>query len=329
MNLLIGTRYLFGIKMNKDFLLVSDFNKADIIHLIRLAIAMKNEEREEAAWEDGYANGEPVFLGEGHLLALIFEKPSLRTRVSFEAAMQNLGGGSIFLSKDEIQIGKREEIKDVARTLSKMTDIIAIRIASHSNIEEFASFATVPVINALSDLEHPCQALADLMTIYEKFGKFDDVNLTYLGDANNVSNSLAIASSIVGMSFTFCGPSEFSLHDEIIKQSHNLNKGFLQIEHDPLLAVKNADVLYTDVWASMGDEGTIDARKPVFLPYQLNTEILKNTDKTPFIMHCLPAKRGNEITDEVIESEHSIVFEQAENRLWIQQAIMNKLIAEY
>ena len=328
--------------MNKDFLLVSDFNKADIIHLIQLAAAMKkssfttrtywaddelNDFEDDDAW-NGYSD-EPTYLDEGRLLTLIFEKPSLRTRVSFEAAMQNLGGSSIFLSKDEIQIGEREEIKDVARTLSNMTDVIAIRTASHNNIKEFASFATVPVINALSDLEHPCQALADLMTIYEKFGGFENLNLTYLGDANNVSNSLAIASSLVGMSFTFCGPSDFSLNDKIIKQSHNLNKDSLQIEHDPVLAVKNADVLYTDVWASMGDEETIDERKPIFLPYQLNVEILKHADKNPLIMHCLPAKRGNEITDEVIESEKSIVFEQAENRLWIQQAIINKLVCGY
>jgi ornithine carbamoyltransferase len=318
--------------MNKDFLSVSDFNKADVMHLIRLAIAMKNQTSWKTAWDENYADGYSKshdIKGRDKHLSLIFDKPSLRTRVSFERAMQKLGGSSTFLSKDEIQIGKREEIKDVARTLSKMTDVIAIRTTSHNDLKEFANFSTVPVINALSDLEHPCQALADLMTIYEKFGKLDDVNFTYLGDANNVSNSLAIASSLVGMSFTFCGPIEFSLNDTIIDQCHKLNSDSLQIVDDPSLAVKDADVLYTDVWASMGDETSIEERRPLFLPYQLNSDLLNITNKKQFIMHCLPAKRGNEITDEVIESENSIVFQQAENRLWIQEAIMNKLINRY
>ena len=295
----------------KDFLSVSDFSAPELIELIQAAIAMKN--------------GEAV-VQNSYFLALLFEKPSLRTRVSFEAAMKNLGGSSIFLSKEEVQIGKREEIKDVARTLSKMTDCIAIRISSHADLKEFANFSSVPVINALSDLEHPCQALADLMTIYEKFHDFENIQLTYLGDANNVSNSLALASSMVGLSFIFCGPSDYSLSNEIVSQCQEFNKNSLVITEDPKIALEEADVVYTDVWASMGDEDSIEKRKPIFLPYQLNNELLSISKKDSLIMHCLPAKRENEITDEVIESVNSIVFEQAENRLWIQQAIINKLL---
>lgn len=295
----------------KDFLSVSDFSAPELIELIQAAIAMKN--------------GEAV-VQNSYFLALLFEKPSLRTRVSFEAAMKNLGGSSIFLSKEEVQIGKREEIKDVARTLSKMTDCIAIRISSHADLKEFANFSSVPVINALSDLEHPCQALADLMTIYEKFHSFENIQLTYLGDANNVSNSLALASSMLGLSFIFCGPSGYSLSQEIVRQCQETNKNSLGVTEDPKSALVDADIVYTDVWASMGDESSIEKRKPIFLPYQLNNELLSTAKKEPLIMHCLPAKRENEITDEVIESANSIVFEQAENRLWIQQAIMNKLL---
>ncbi len=296
----------------KNYLSVSDFSKTELIELIQLAIAMKN--------------GESV-IKRSYFLALLFEKPSLRTRVSFEAAMKNLGGNSIFLSKEEVQIGEREEIKDVARTLSKMVDCIAIRISSHADLEEFAQFSSVPVINALSDLEHPCQALADLMTIYEQFNGFKNPQITYLGDANNVSNSLALASSIVDISFTFCGPKDFSMNKDFVNQCVALNDNSLLITEDPKVAVRNADVIYTDVWASMGEEDSIEQRKPIFLPYQLNDELLSSTTKKPLIMHCLPAQRGNEITNEVIESQNSIVFEQAENRLWIQQAIMSKLLS--
>ena len=294
----------------KDFLSVSDFSAPELIELIQVAIAMKNG---KAVEQNSY------------FLALLFEKPSLRTRVSFEAAMKNLGGSSIFLSKEEVQIGKREEIKDVARTLSKMTDCIAIRISSHADLKEFANFSSVPVINALSDLEHPCQALADLMTIYEKFHSFENIQLTYLGDANNVSNSLALASSMLGLSFIFCGPSGYSLSQEIVRQCQETNKNSLVITEDPKSALVDADIVYTDVWASMGQKEESTEREKFFAPFQVNKVLINNTGKDTLFMHCLPAERGREVTDEVMESKNSIVFDQAENRMHAQNAIMVRL----
>jgi len=262
-------------------------------------------------------------------LAMIFEKSSTRTRVSFEAGMTQLGGHAIFLNPKDIQIGRGETISDTAKTLSRYVDCIMYRAYSHENMLELAKNATVPVINALDDLEHPCQTVADLMTIKERKGKFKGLRLAFIGDGNNVCNSLMVGAAMVGMDFVAACPKGHTPDAELIKQAQQLakkNKCRSQIVEDAAEAAKHADVLYTDTWVSMGDEAEAKQRERALRPYQLNAALLKQAKPDCIVMHCLPAHRGHEITDEVIDSPQSAVFDQAENRLHTEKAILLMVI---
>lgn len=257
------------------------------------------------------------------VLAMIFEKASTRTRVSFEVAMLSLGGHAIYMSPSEMQLARGESIKDTALTLSRYVDAVAIRAYRHEAIEEFAKFSSIPVINALSNLEHPCQIISDLYTIKKKKGSFD-VKLAYIGDGNNVCNSLILGSAIVGMEIAVATPRGYEPDRKIVDEAKKRNAK-LKITHEPEEAAKGADIIYTDVWISMGQESEAGKRLETFKNYKVDNRLVKLGNE-PLIMHCLPAKRGLEITDDVIDSENSIVFEQAENRLHVQRAILYKLI---
>ncbi len=262
----------------------------------------------------------------GRTLAMIFEKPSTRTRVSFEVAMNQLGGNAIYLDYLTTQLSRGEAIKDTARTLSRYVDAVMIRAKNHSDIVEFANYSTIPVINGLSDLEHPCQAISDIFTIFEHAEKDkNDIKLCYIGDGNNVCNSLILASAIAGIEISVATPKGYEPDENILKEAKKISNR-ISITHDPIEAIKDADFVYTDVWVSMGQESEAEERLKVFKPYQVNSELLKHAPDAK-VMHCLPAKRGLEITDDVLDSEKSIVFDQAENRLHVQKAILLKLIS--
>ncbi len=270
----------------------------------------------------------PGRMLEGQTLALVFEKPSLRTRVSFEQAMRRLGGSALYLSGPEVQMGEREPARDVARALARMVQAIAARTHAHSTVRQLAAYADVPVINALTDEEHPCQALADLLTLRERFGSLRGVRLAYLGEGNNVARSLAYASALAGMEFACASPSEYGLPEEVLERCRHLGGGgSVEQTDDPRTVVRGAAAVYTDVWASMGSEHELPLRLEVFRPYQLNEELLALAPADALVMHDLPAHRGEEITDAAIESERSVVFDQAENRMHAQQAVLALLLA--
>jgi ornithine carbamoyltransferase len=303
--------------MKKDFICIKDLTAGEIEELFALTDKLKQE-------KDKYSG-----LLRGKTLALIFQKPSNRTRVSFEVGMYQLGGNSIYLSPGEINLGVRETIKDVAKTLSRYVDGIVIRTFAHNNVVELAEHASIPVINGLSDLLHPCQALADIYTIREKCKKLRGVNLGYVGDGNNVCHSLLYGSSRVGININVATPAGYEPKASIVKEAQALAKGsgaVIKLFHKPQDAVKNTDVVYTDVWASMGQEKETEKRKKAFRGFQINQNLLKVAGRGALIMHCLPAHRGEEITDEVIDSSCSIVFDQAENRMHVQKAILIKLL---
>lgn len=267
----------------------------------------------------------------GKTLALVFQKPSNRTRVSFEAGMYQLGGYSIYLGPDEINLGVRESIRDVAMTLSRYIDCIVLRTFSHSNVLEMAKYAAIPVINGLSDFSHPCQALADIYTIKEKMHTLKDVTFAYVGDGNNVCNSLLYICAKAGINMNVATPRGYQPDGgvfeaaKIIAQS---KKSGINLFSDPKKAVKGADVIYTDVWASMGQEKETAVRRKSFEKFQINRQLVKLSKSSAIIMHCLPAHRGDEITDEVIDSGNSVVFDQAENRMHVQKAILIKLLGK-
>ncbi len=262
----------------------------------------------------------------GKKLSMIFEKHSTRTRVSFEVAMYELGGHALFLSKNDIQLGRGETIEDTARVLSRYTDGITIRTFEQEKVERLASASSVPVINALSDRFHPCQALADFFTIWEKKGKVKGIKFAYVGDGNNVANSLLLVGSKLGVHIWIASPEGYEPDEDVVKTAEKEAKqtgGSVNIVNDPRKAVENADVVYTDVWASMGQESEAEERKKVFAPYQVNSDLVSLASPDYFFMHCLPAHRGEEVVDEVIDDErHSIVWDEAENRLHIQKAIL-------
>lgn len=267
-------------------------------------------------------------LLQGRVLALLFEKPSLRTRASFEVAMSRLGGRALYFSQQEVQMGTREPARDVARVLSRMVDGIAARTFAHDTVTELAAWAGVPVINALSDGEHPCQALADLLTLRERFGRLRGLRLTYLGEGNNVAVSLAYAAVLSGVALTCASPEGFGLPEAVLAAAAALPGGgsVAQI-HDPRAAVREADAVYTDVWASMGQEHLLKQRLEQFEGYRLDAALLAAAPAHALVMHDLPAHRGEEITDDVLESPRSVVFDQAENRLHAQQAVLAMLLA--
>ena len=267
----------------------------------------------------------------GKTLALIFEKPSLRTKVSFDVAMYQLGGHSVYLSQAEVGLGSREPIADAARTLSRYVDIIAARTFAHATVESLAKYATVPVINALSDGEHPCQALADVMTIYEKKGKLEGLTVAYVGDGNNVANSLFLACALVGANFRIASPKGYELPDKIVRLGLRSSKKVgaeIALLKEPREAVEGADVVYTDVWTSMGQEAEAQKRRKAFAGYQVDKKLLALAKKNAIFMHPLPAHHGEEVAPGVIDSKQSVVFDQAENRLHTQKAILVEILGK-
>ena len=266
---------------------------------------------------------------QGKTLALIFEKPSLRTRTSFDVGIQQLGGFSLYLSPAEISLGKRESVYDVAKNLERMVQGIMIRTFAHQIVIDMAKHASIPVINGLTDYSHPCQAMADFMTIQEKKKKLKGLKLCYVGDGNNVAHSLMFAGARLGVSVTVACPAGYEPNSTATEQATDDAKATgarIEVVHDPLKGVRNADVVYTDVWASMGQEAEAEPRKKIFLPYQVNIALMSKAKKDAIFMHCLPAHRGDEVTDEVIDSKQSVVFDEAENRLHAQKAIMYQLM---
>ncbi len=298
----------------KHVLSITDLRKEEIIEILDLADKLK-EERRKGIFKEYLKN---------KTLGMIFELPSTRTRVSFEVAMNDCGGYAIYMNWNDLQLGRGESIADTARTLSRYVHAVMMRVRNHEILLEFAKFSSVPVINGLSNLEHPCQILADLQTIREVRGSLD-VKVAWVGDGNNVCNSLLLASSILGFELRLAIPEGFDPPNEILKKARELG-GRFEIVRDPKEAVRKADVIYTDVWASMGQEEERERRLKVFRPYQVNMELVNEAKDDVVVMHCLPAHRGEEITDDVIDSEYSVVFDQAENRLHAQKALLLKLI---
>ncbi len=304
--------------MKKDLISIVDI-KDELEEIIDLGLEMKRRQRMVEVYE-------PL---KDKSMAMIFEKPSTRTRVSFEVAMTQLGGHALYLSPRDMQLGRGETIADTARVLSRYVDAIVYRAYKHENVVDLAENASVPVINALDDLEHPCQIVADLMTIKEKKGGFRGLKLAYVGDGNNVAHSLMLGAAIVGMNFYIACPEGYEPKKDIVGEARkiaNETGAKIVITHDPVEAVKDADVIYTDVWVSMGDEAEKEIRLKVFKPYQVNEELVRHAKSNYIFMHCLPAHRGYEVTDDVIDSRNSVVFDEAENRLHAQKAILVRLI---
>jgi ornithine carbamoyltransferase len=263
--------------------------------------------------------------------ALLFEKPSLRTRVSFEVAVRQLGGQTLYLSPEEVGLGKRESIPDVARVLSRFVDVIILRTFAQHNLEVLAEYSAVPVINALSDFEHPCQALADLLTIYEHKGKLKWLTLAYIGDGNNVANSLILACAMTGVNFNIASPKGYEIDASVLKQARTYAKtsgSKIFCTSDPQAAAKDVDVIYTDTWTSMGQEAEAAVRRKVFADYQINEKLLALTRHNSIIMHCLPAHHGEEVAEGLLDSPRSVVFDQAENRLHAEKALLAWLFAK-
>jgi len=299
----------------KDLLSISDLSTDDIQSLISDAVDLKNK-----GW---------LTLLERKILAILFEKPSLRTRASFEVAMRQLGGEAIYLSPAEVGLGERESVPDVARVLGRYVDAIAARTFSHQTQEILASYSGVPVINALSDLEHPCQALADLLTIHEKKKELSGLTLAFIGDGNNVAHSLLLAASLTGMNFRIASPADYAVQERILKlaQEYATDSGAkILCTEEPQLAVKGADVVYTDVWTSMGQEAEAKERRRVFSKYQVDSELLSLAKEDAILMHPLPAHRGEEVTEDILDSPQSVVFDQAENRLHAQKALLMQML---
>jgi ornithine carbamoyltransferase len=279
----------------------------------------------------GLKNGESAPVLSGRTLALVFEKPSLRTRVSFEVAMRQLGGQCLYLSPPEVGLGEREPAADVARVLSRYVDAIAARTFRHESVEELARYADVPVINALSDGEHPCQALADLLTIREKKGRWQGVSLAFIGDGNNVARSLMLGAAILGMDFRIASPRDYCLDSDVVAGAGAVAAavgGSVASLESPSDAVRGADVVYTDVWASMGQEHEAAQRLEAFVGYQVDSALMAEAAPDAIFMHDLPAHRGEEVAEEVIEGPQSVVFDQAENRLHAQKAVLALILAE-
>ncbi len=305
--------------MKKDLVSIKDLNLKDIENIFALTDELKNKSKN---FSSSLA---------GKTLGLIFQKPSNRTRVSFEVGVFELGGYSIYLSPDDIKLGVRESTKDIAKVLSRYLSGIVARTFSHEHILELARYASIPVINGLSDLTHPCQGLSDLYTIKEKKGDFKGLKLAYIGDGNNVLHSLLYGCAIVGLNLSIATPIGYEPSSKILKETKELarkTKTDILISHNPVQTAEEADIIYTDVWTSMGQEKEYQERLKAFNNFQINSALLKKAKKDCLVMHCLPAHRGEEITDEVIDGKHSIVYDQAENRLHVQKAILILLLGK-
>ena len=306
--------------MNKDFLTIHDLSPDEVEHVLDLATHLKAMQ----------ASGVPHRYLEGQTLGMIFEKSSTRTRVSFEVGMYQLGGSALFLSSHDTQLGRGEPIKDTARVLSRYLDGIMIRTFAHETAEDLAKWADIPVINALTDLLHPCQVMADLLTMREHKGKnLSELKVAFVGDGNNMANSYLYGAAKTGIMLSVATPKTHQPNKTVVKNAMKDAKetgAKLILTDDPMEAIKNADVIVTDTWASMGQEAEHDKRKKIFAPYQVNKALLKKADRRAIVMHCLPAYRGEEITDEVFEANAGVIFDEAENRLHAQKAIMTLLM---
>jgi len=300
---------------SKNFLSSLDISREEIFHILEIAQNFKNKTL-NIEFKD-------------KVLGLIFDKSSTRTRVSFQVAMSRLGGLTVDLNPTTSQIGRGEPIRDTARVLSRYCDVLAIRTFKQSDLEEYSKWSSKPVINALTDLEHPCQALADYMTIKEEFIDFKNVVLTFVGDGNNVANSLILCGALLGVEVRIACPKGYEPNDLVINRAKKIykNKNLLKITNDPITAVHGANVLYTDVWSSMGEENQKEEKDKDFLGFTIDNNLVRNADKDAIILHCLPAYRNKEITEEVIESKKSRIFQQAENRLHAQQALLSCIIS--
>jgi len=304
----------------KHFISIADASVADLFEIFDVTARQKETLLKERTLGKVLA---------GKTLGMLFEKPSLRTRVSFEVAMEQLGGHAIFLGQSEVQIGQREAVCDFARVLSRYVDGITARVFRHEHVEELARNSRVPVINALSDYSHPCQALADLWTIFEHFRKWEGLKLAYIGDANNVARSLGFMCAKLGLRFSIASPSGYGFDRAYLKRLEKCveNKAFsLEMVSDPRKAVRGADAVYTDVWASMGQESEREQRKRAFANYQVNERLLKFAKKEAIVLHCLPAHRGEEISDEVMDGPRAAMYDQAENRMHTQRALLTLLM---
>ncbi len=302
-----------GALVGRDILSLADLSPAEITEILELAAKMK------AGKVNPQCNNK--------VLGLLFSKASTRTRVSFSVAMYQLGGQVIDLNPNVTQVSRGEPIADTARVLDRYFDVLAIRTFEQAELETIANYAKIPVINALTDLEHPCQVLADLLTIQEYFGKLKNITLTYLGDGNNVANSLLLGCAMVGMNIRVATPKDFEPSKDIVEKARSLGKDIeITITNDAIAGVSGVQVLYTDVWASMGQEEEARTRIPIFQPYQLNEQLLAKADENAIVLHCLPAHRGEEITDGVIEGKQSKVWDQAENRMHAQKALLASVL---
>ncbi len=304
----------------KDFLAVSDLAPAEVQDVLDLAVRLKKE----------YSDGGNQLLLKGKVLGMIFQKPSLRTRVSLDMAMRHLGGDALYLSPAEIGLGQRESIADVARVLSGYVHAIMARVFAHQYIVELARWSSVPVVNGLSDYNHPCQGMADALTIQEKLGRQKGLEVVFVGDGNNVAVSLMHVAAKLGWNFTIANPQGYDLDPTAVKIAEGIAKetgSRLRFLRDPHLAVKGAQVIYTDTWTSMGQEAEASKRETVFRPYQVNAQLVSEAAPEVIVMHCLPAHRNQELTDEVADGPHSVIFPQAHNRLHAQKAILARLFA--
>ena len=301
--------------MKKDFIAIADFSPQEIQSMLDLALELKKELK---------SGGNRPLL-KGRVLAMVFQKPSLRTRVSFDMAMRQLGGDALYLSPAEVGLGQRESIADVARVLSGYVDGIMARVFDHQHILDLAKWSDVPVVNGLSDYNHPCQGMADALTIQEKFGKAKGLNVTYIGDGNNVAVSLMHVCAKLGWNFTIASPEHFDLQPQAValgRQFASESGSQINLLRDPHAAVKDVQVIYTDTWTSMGQEAEAREREKVFPPYQVNAQLVSEASQDVIVMHCLPAHRGQEITDEVADGAHSVLFPQAHNRMHAQKAVL-------
>src|SRR5438105_5804401 len=303
----------------RDFLSICDLNPEELHRLLERAADLKTRAK---------AGDRPTPL-RGKVLALVFEKPSLRTRTTFEAGMFQLGGHAVYLGPHDIQMGSREIPADVARNLERWVDGIAARTFAHSTLEALAEHARIPVINALSDREHPCQALAALLTIRERLGRLEGIRVAWIGDGNNTLRSLVLGGTRLGMSIAMATPKEYRLDSETLARARaaaGASGGAVEVTDDPAAAVRDADVIYTDVWTSMGQEATADARRRVFQRYQVNAALLAGAPRHAVVTHCLPAHRGEEITGEVLDGPRSVALDEAENRLHTQKALLAEVL---
>lgn len=302
-----------GALQGRDLLSLADLTSEELQELLQLAVALKSGK---------------VSLKCPKILGLLFYKASTRTRVSFSAAMYRLGGQVLDLNPNVTQVSRGEPLEDTARVLDRYLDILAIRTFEQRDLEAFASYAKIPIINALTDLEHPCQVLADLQTVQETFGRLEGLTLTYVGDGNNMAHSLLLGCAMAGMGIRIASPENYQPLPELVEQARAIASGKTEVTvtTDPITAVKGTNVIYTDVWASMGQESQAESRTPVFQPYQVNSDLLSYADSQAIVLHCLPAHRDEEITNEVIEGPQSRVWDQAENRMHAQQALLASLL---